>query len=130
MDGKKTIKFESKKIGEEENLVPQQLFPDVFIISKLIIDNSFPLIKLINIEDSIVTSENFLDIKISTPKTKQKIDLFLFVNKVKTDMFYQIGKSKYTFKNIQLKNGKNLIEVFYRIGNKKSTSVYSLIIKE
>ena len=124
--------IESKKTLAviDDDFIPRELYPKVFNFSELITDHSLPLIKLLNIEDSISIKKKILDIKLQVPVTEFLIDLFLFVNNKKQDMFYQIPFGEYSFRNIMLTPGKNLIEIFYKHKSIKSTSVFLNIINE
>ncbi len=102
----------------------RNLFPEIYNISDLPVDHSLPLPKIINFEDQIILKQNKLDIHISLPFVESQIDLFLFLNKNRFDMFYQISEGNYSFNSIYLSEGKNLFEIFYKYFNKRSTSVY------
>ncbi len=121
-----TTIIESKKTLPvfDNEFIQRELYPEVFNISELITDHSLPLIKLLNIEDSIITQKRFLDIKLQVPFAELPVDLYLFVNNKKRDMFYQINSGEYAFRNINLAPYKNLIEIFYKIKSQKSTSVF------
>ena len=106
-----TTIIESKKTLPvfDDEFIQRELFPEVFNISDLITDHSLPLIKLLNIEDSIITQKRFFDIKLQVPFAELPVDLFLFVNNKKRDMFYQIFSGEYAFRNINLALGEKFI---------------------
>ncbi len=106
------------------DFIRRELFPEVFNISDLITDYSLPLLQLIDIEDNILTTVSFVDIKFQLPITEFPVDLFLFINNKKYDMYYQIFNGEYSFHNIHLNLGKNLFEIFYKHKSKKSTSIF------
>ncbi len=108
---------------------PQVLFPEIFEIENLKIDKNLPILKFINITASGTTNKNRINISVIVPSGKKTIDIFLFINQSKCDMFYQIGEGSFIFKNVYLQPGENLVELFYRIGNKRSSSIYSVIKK-
>ena len=114
----------------DDDFIQRELYPEVFNISELIADHGLPLIKLLNIGDSISTQKKLLNIKLQAPVTEFPISLFLFVNNKKQDMFYLIADGDYLFRNIKLIPGKNLIEIFYKHKSRKSTSVFLNIINE
>ncbi len=118
--------IESKKNlfkGADKN-TRKGLFPEIYDISDLITDHSLPLIKFLDIEDSLHTQQKLLQIKLQLPILESDIDIFLFVNKTKRDMYYQISTDTCSFNNICLDEGRNLIGVFYKIGVRKSTSIF------
>jgi len=116
------------EILEEQQ--PQALFPEIYTISSLRIDTTLPLIKFNNISDSVNTKQKFINASVKIPEGISKADLYLFIDKNKYDSFYQVNSGDYYFKKILLEPGKNLLEFFYRIGTKRSLSVYSIIIRE
>lgn len=114
----------------DDDFIQRELYPEVFNIPELITDHSLPIIKLLNIEDSISTRKKFIDINLQVPVTEFPISLFLFINNKKRDMFYLITSGDYSFQNIKLIPGKNLIEIFYKLKSRKSTSILLNIINE
>lgn len=120
---------------EEKNESPiQALFPDIFKISELILDENLPLIKIISTDKTLkrdmnlrVTVKMLKSLKIELPGGIKNADLFLFVNKQKKDMFYQIPPGDYELKEIKLEKGENVIELFYRQSERRSLSSYLVI---
>ena len=125
--GKKSSRIKKGIIDEQ---IPQNLFPEVFDIQSLKVNPALPILKFIKFKDTQRTKKSSIDLEIKLTHQIQKADLFLYVNKSKRDMFYQIDKGIYSFKNIKLKSGENLLEFFYRIGSKKSLPVFSVVYKE
>ncbi len=113
--------------GEPE---PQALFPEVYEIANLKVDKQLPILKFNNLIDSQTTSKAEMDVEINVPVVSKVVDLFLFVDHYKLDMFYQIFDGKYSFRKVQLHKGENLIEFFYRIGGRRSSSVNSVVIRK
>lgn len=109
---------------------PQSLFPEIFNISNLKIDKQLPNPKINNYQTELITDEKQIDISVNVPFTKGNIDLYLFVDNKKKDLFYRIKNGDYIFKNIKLNKGKNIIELFYKIGDRRTSSIYSSIIRE
>ena len=120
---------------EEKNEMPvQALFPDVFNISDLIIDDNLPLINIISPDKSIPRDgtikahvEIFKSIKLKLPRGIKHADIFMLLNRVKKDMYYQVPPGNYEFKDIILEKGENVIEIFYRQGDRRSLSSYLVI---
>ncbi len=111
----------------EKEIEVEDLFPEIYNLSALKTESGFPLIKFRNLKDTITVNSVYLDVTVILPKTIKSADIFLFINNTKRDMFFQVPNGTYTFKKVLLKEDKNIIEVFYRIGNKKSLSSYSVV---
>ncbi|GEM_PF-4887362 len=123
-----TKKWRTKRgVMEEQS---RNLFPEIFNISSLKTDPSLPIVKFKNFRNEIRTKEKFISLKVKLPALNNRVDLYLFLNKKKHDMFYQIHAGEYEFKNIELKDKENLLEIFYRTGMKKSIPSCSVILKE
>jgi hypothetical protein len=103
---------------------PQIVYPGIFNITRLTIDKTLPLVKIKNMKHPFETPQEKLDIEVEIPPGIKKADLFLFINQIKKDMFYQVDSGSFIFKNVKSNKGKNYIELFYRIGEKRSSSVY------
>ena len=120
---------------EEKSEMPiQALFPDIFRVSDLKIDESLPLIKIISSDKSIlpdkvfrVSGECLKSLIINLPRGIKNADIFLLINKKKKDMFYQVPPGEYQFKEIKLNKGENVIELFYRQSERRSLSSYLVI---
>ncbi len=130
LEEKLNVTSDDSILDDELDETPQALFPEVYNVANLKIDTKLPILKFYNLEDSITTKNSSIKISVQVPSKIRRTDLYLFVNKKKIDMFYQVSSGKYEFKNVSLINGENLIELFYRIGNKRSSSIYSVINKE
>ena len=117
-------------LTEDAAQTPQALFPEIFNISNLTIDKQLPILEFINLNDTDNTAEKQIDVSVELPYPGRNVDLFLFVNRKKRDMFYQVFGRKYTFKDVVIDKGENLIELFYRLGQKRSSSIYCLINRE
>ncbi len=115
---------ETERIDEE---LPVDLFPDVYDLSNLIIDPKYPFLQFKNLKDTVEVNTQVISVEVVAPVGVKNIDLFLFRNNRKIDMFYQIGQGVYKFNNVRLNIGENVLETFYRKGSKRSISVYSII---
>lgn len=111
----------------EKEIEVDELFPEIYRLSELKTDTGFPLIKFHNLKDTVTVNSVFMDVAFELPSSIKKADVFLFVNNSKRDMFFQVGGKTLTFKRVLLKEDKNIIEIFYRIGNKRSLSSYSVV---
>lgn len=125
----KIEKTDTVRIIEEEPL-PQNLFPELFDYSELTEDKSLDIIRFEINKDSIETVNKEFTLTFTLPQKVKKADVVLLVNRVKKDIFYQIEPGKYEFRRIFLAEGENNLEVFYRIGKRKSTSSIIKVIKK
>ncbi len=133
IEGEKVPQVNAKNNKDDEfrkDQQEQQLFPEVYNLSTLKIDKKLPLLKLTNLKDSLKTAEDKISFNVKLNNKINYADLYLFVNGIKRDMYYQIPGGDYKFKYVKLKEGENLVELFYRIGGKRSSSVYSVIKRE
>jgi len=103
---------------------PQIVYPGIFNIAQLSIDKALPQVEIKNMKYPFKTPQEKLDIEVEIPPGIKKADLFLFINQIKKDMFYQVDSGSFIFKNVKSDKGKNYIELFYRIGGKRSSSAY------
>ncbi len=114
-------------VDTEENNPPE--IPDIYDFSALTIDSKLKPVKL-KLPDSLVWDNSQINVSAVIPRSVRLCDLFLVVNNIKRDMFYQAKGGKYIFKNVSLNAGRNELEVFYRIHKKRSKSATSIIIRE
>lgn len=84
----------------------------------------------INLPDTLKIKERSIDLPIIVPGKNLLCDVLLLINKIKKDMFYQVSEGSYEFKDVPIENGINEIELFYRIGKKRSVSSICVIVKE
>ncbi len=101
------------------------LFPRIYDFETLPLNNKLKLIKIVDFRK--INSKKLL-IKFVLQITNSKADVYLHVNKIKRDMFYSVPAGEYSFGNIELNSGKNLIEIFYIQNGYKSKSTY-LVVK-
>ncbi len=120
------VKNLNRKFIQEEDPTPQVLFPEIYEFNNLKLDKNLPLLKLCNYSSFQIISKKIIAIDIEVPELKKPVDLLLIVNHRKYDMFYKAAGGIHTFKNVEIDSEENLIEVFYRLGNNKSSSVYYL----
>ncbi|MBZ0199230.1 MAG: hypothetical protein K8H86_05135, partial [Ignavibacteriaceae bacterium] len=114
----------TERIEEE---LPPDLFPDIYDLSNLLIDPKLPFLQFKKFKDTLEVNAQIISVEVIVPSGIRNIDLFLFRNNRKIDMFYQIGAGVYKFNKVRLNEGENVIETFYRKGSKRSISVYSII---
>ena len=102
--------------------------PDVLDLPKLIIDFKLKPAKL-NLPDSVYWKNSEINIWTIIPSSIRNCDIYLLINSKKKDMFYRVDGGTYEFKNVGLEKGKNMLEVFYRIGKRRSKSTLSIVIR-
>ena len=110
----------------EEN--PPEI-PDIYNFSSLTIDSKLKPVKL-KLPDSLIWNKSLINVSAFIPRSVRVCDLFLVINNTKKDMFYRAKSGKYVFKNVILNAGRNELEVFYRVRQKRSRSATSIIIRE
>ena len=125
----KTLNSNETMILEDEEY-PQNLFPEIINFKELLTDRNLPIVTFENFSEIVKTKKGKIDLTINLPYSRRVADIYLLVDECKKDMFYQVKPGFYNFKNVKLSRGENLIELFYRIGEKRSSSVYSIIIRE
>lgn len=95
----------------------QPVFPPIFEIDEIPIDVSLP--KLLIREIKCIGNRIFITLE--NPQNIS-IDIYLYKNKSKIDLFYHCNKAIVTFNNV-LSYELDEFEAFYVIGNRRSESV-------
>lgn len=102
----------------------QDLFPSIIELENLIEDTNLPIITILGSN----TKRNKAEIIIEFYYLRRG-DIFIYRNNEKLDMYYQAVPGTYKFQKIELLNGLNEFEIFYRIGDRKSISSFLSITK-
>lgn len=97
-------------------------FPRIHEIEKLQVNSKLKPIKIISLKKN--HSPKKLFIKFILQISNSSADVYLFLNGNKSDMFYSISSGEYSFNNIELITGKNLIEMYYVHNGLKSKSTF------
>jgi hypothetical protein len=84
----------------------------------------------LNLPDSIYWKNSNINLSAMIPSSVRICDIYLLCNRRKRDMFYQLQGGTYEFKNISLEKGENVLEVFYKMGKRRSESSSSIVIRE
>jgi hypothetical protein len=98
-------------------------------MSQLTIDFKLKPAKL-NLPDSIYWKNSNINLSAMIPSSVRICDIYLLCNRRKRDMFYRVQGGTYEFKNISLEKGENVLEVFYKLGKRRSESSSSIVIRE
>ncbi|MCH7827418.1 MAG: hypothetical protein IIB83_04960 [Bacteroidetes bacterium] len=104
-----------------------KFYKDKLNVYKYPIRERLPLIKVHNIDTTQTLNSNKINIKVELPHKIKYANIYLFINKEKIDLYSSVKGGEYTFRNVRLRNGKNNIEIFYTLGNIRSSST-SIII--
>lgn len=96
------------------------LFPPVYDIDVLPIDKNFPRVKLLHIRKT--KSNQSIKIVFDLGQIDSRMNVYLFINGKKVDLFYSVMKGQYSFNNIFLMTRKNEVEIFYVSSKRKSPS--------
>jgi hypothetical protein len=99
-------------------------FPQVYDDTDILIDTSLKPINLIPMERKKSHLTEGIDVIINLNIDNHSANVFLILNGRKVDMFYSIVSGEYSFRNVVLVPGKNVLEIYYLIGRKKSPSVF------
>ncbi|MCL5028447.1 MAG: hypothetical protein M1480_05430 [Bacteroidetes bacterium] len=126
----KLSKHIEELIQKEDEQIPQALFPEIYEIKNLKVSKALPLLKFSNLQFTQTAINKKIDIDVIVPSVTRPVDLLLFINQKKYDMFYKATEGFYIFKNVDLESSENIIEIFYRIGKKRSSSIYSIVKKK
>lgn len=97
-------------------------FPRIYEIEKLQVNSKLKPIRIISLKKNLTSKKLF--VKFILQVYNSSADVYLYVNEIKSDMFYSVSSGEYTFNNIELMTGKNLIEMFYVQNGVKSKSTF------
>ncbi|PJA99808.1 MAG: hypothetical protein CO128_02205 [Ignavibacteriales bacterium CG_4_9_14_3_um_filter_30_11] len=127
--------FSKTKLSENYKLSSQ--VDSTYTISKeklnvysFSINDNLSLISLPDYDSTFTTSNEKIDINVNLDTNIRYADIYIFINKQKIDLYYNVNGGVYAFRGIRLFAGINNIEVFYVIGNSRSQSSSILINKE
>jgi hypothetical protein len=104
-------------------------FPQVYDDEDILIDTSLKPINLISIHRKKSHLTKGIDIIFNLDIDNLSANVFLILNGQKVDMFYSIASGDYSFRNVMLVQGKNVFEIYYLIGRRKSPSVFKTQIE-
>jgi len=105
------------------------IFKEKLNVYSFLINDNLSLISLPDFDSTFTTNKEKIDIKVNLPSKIRNADIYIFINKQKIDLYYNVKGGQYTFRGIRLFAGKNNIEVFYVIGNTRAKSTSILINK-
>lgn len=83
------------------------------------IDEKLPAITLLGID----REENYFNIKFAIPKIPKRCSAYLFINKKKKDMFFQIAPGLFNFRCVNIE-ASDEAEIFYAVGLRRSNSIF------
>ena len=100
----------------------KNLFPPIYNVNQLPLNEKLKPLGIISTK--VNRTSDALNISFELLLNNSTADVFLYQNNVKKDMFYSITSGEYTFRNIMLTAGKNVIELFYTTRMSRSSSVF------
>lgn len=83
------------------------------------IDEKLPTVTLLE----IVREENCFTIKFVVPKIPKRCSAYLFINKKKKDMFFQIAPGLFNFRCVNIE-ASDEAEIFYAVGLRRCNSIF------
>jgi hypothetical protein len=107
---------------EKEDI--QNLFPSIIELEDLTEDPNLPAITIISANNQHRKAEIVIEFYYL-----RRGDIFIYRNNEKVDMYYQAIPGIYKFQKLDLVDGLNEFEIFYRIGSRKSASSFISIVK-
>lgn len=116
MDRKKETEFDEFEFDD----AIQPAFHQIVNPEKLEIDNSLPPLEIKDVR-ALKFGEH--EIFFTTPKLPRRISIYLFVNKKKKDMFFQIAPGLFNFRCANIK-ATDEVEIFYTIGMRRCSSIF------
>ena len=121
-------KSEKVRIPLLENTFQQDkkriIFPTIYNDEDFFLDKNLKPIRVISIKKRELLTKSKINIPFELMIDKLHADIFLILNGQKTDMYYSVTSGKYSFRNILLRPGKNILEIFYRVQMSKSPSIF------
>lgn len=97
----------------------QPAFNQIVKPELLPIDESLHAITLLG----IVREKNYINIKFAIPKIPKRCSAYLFINKKKKDMFFQIAPGFFNFRCVNIE-ASDEAEIFYAVGLRRSNSIF------
>jgi hypothetical protein len=115
------IPLQEKAFRQE---IKKNIFPTIYDDEDFFLDKNLKPIRVISIQKKELLTEKKINILFELMIEAFKADVFMILNGQKTDLYYSITSGKYSFRNILLKTGKNVLEIFYRVQMSKSPSIF------
>jgi hypothetical protein len=100
------------------------IFPTVYNDEDFFLDKNLKPIRVISIQKKELLTKRIINILFELMIEKLQADIFLILNGQKIDMYYSVTLGKYSFRNILLQPGKNILEIYYRVQMSKSASIF------
>jgi hypothetical protein len=100
------------------------IFPTVYNDEDFFLDKNLKPIRVISIQKKELLAKRKINILFELMIEKLQADIFLILNEQKIDMYYSVTSGKYSFRNILLQPGKNVLEIFYRVQMSKSPTIF------
>ena len=104
--------------------IKRNIFPAIYNDEDFFLDKNLKPIRVISIQRKELLTKRKINILFELMIEMLQADIFLILNEQKTDMYYSVTAGKYSFRNILLKPGKNILEIYYRVQMSKSPSIF------
>lgn len=98
----------------------QPAFNQITKPERLRIDLSLPELKLSKIDRKTAREVKIIFI---VPKLPRRVSVYLFINKKKKDMYFQIAPGLFNFTRANIK-ASDEVEIFYAVGQRRSNSLH------
>lgn len=87
------------------------MFPKLYEIEKLPINNKLKPLRIISLQKR--SAKGSLSVKFKVEPIYNSVNVYFYVNGHKKDMYYSVPAGIYKFNARNLKNVKNVLELFY-----------------
>ena len=120
-----------KKSSHDSSFKQQKkknLFPQIYSSKDLIENKNLNPVKFLSQSLKKKCSVDKISIPFQVIVQESIVDVFLFLNGIKSDMYYSVPSGSYSFV-IYPNRGKNRVEIYYLLYGHKSPSVYRTFFK-
>ena len=104
--------------------IKTNIFPTIYDDEDYFLDKNLKPIRVISIQKKELLTEKKINILFELMIRAFQADVFMILNGQKTDMYYSVTAGKYSFRNIFLRAGKNVIEIYYQFQTIRSPSIF------
>jgi len=104
--------------------IKTNIFPTIYDDEEYFLDKNLKPIRVISIQKKELLTKKKINILFELMIRASQTDVFMILNGQKTDMYYSVTAGKYSFRNIFLRAGKNVIEIYYQFQTIRSPSIF------
>jgi hypothetical protein len=102
--------------------IKKTFFPHIYENDDLLEDKNLNPLKLISPKTKLASNKSKVQIDFKLLTRSFEVDVFLYLNGQKTDMYYSIPSGRYSF-TVFLERGTNNVKIYYVVNERKSPSV-------